>query len=112
MQKYTSEIFIPVSYTHLDVYKRQISYSLFETIYHHKQHNHPLITIGTTSTRSIESLPQLYQLIREDIGNYLSDSCRARRDTISQSCQNSDFLLIISINSDTITFSSRLFIYP
>ena len=89
-----------------------ISYSLFETIYYHKQHNHPLITIGTTSTRSIESLPHLYQLIREDIENYLSDACRARRDTISQSCQNSDFLLIMSVNSDTITFSSRLFIYP
>lgn len=89
-----------------------ISYDIFEIIYNQKQNNNATITIGTTSTRSIESLPYLYNLLDTKFKQRLSDSCRTWRDEISQSCQNSDFLLIISMNSDTITFSSSLFIYP
>jgi S-adenosylmethionine:tRNA ribosyltransferase-isomerase len=88
--------------------------NIFETIYQQKTQNHKIITIGTTSTRSIESLPILrHVLSKEQKSKHCSQKCQSRRDSITIYNQgNSNFLLLISSNSNTITFSSSLFIYP
>ena len=55
----------------------------------------------------------MFQLLdKKDIKQHLSDQCRERRDTRTHSQENNNFLLLISVNSDSITFASSLFIYP
>jgi S-adenosylmethionine:tRNA ribosyltransferase-isomerase len=87
---------------------------IFETIYAQKSQHHKIITIGTTSTRSIESLPMLRHILSKDKkSEHCSQACQFRRDQLINSGQkNNNFLLLISDNSTTITFSSSLFIYP
>lgn len=90
-----------------------ISLALFETIYQHKIAHKPIITIGTTSTRTIESLPYLWTLLSTQTKKQYSDACRVWRDQITSQLTNADdFLLIISHNSTNITLSSSLYIYP
>lgn len=86
---------------------------IFEIIYNQKTKNHKIITIGTTSTRSIESLSYLRHILpKVQKSEHCSQTCQSRRDTITPySQENNNFLLLISINSNTITFSSSLFIY-
>ncbi len=87
---------------------------LFEDIMIQKKQFWPVFTVGTTSTRSIESLPYLWTLLSsQDKQDHLTPQVIQRWDTLSPIIQkNHDFLLLISVNSDTITFSSSLFIYP
>jgi S-adenosylmethionine:tRNA ribosyltransferase-isomerase len=91
-----------------------IDRNIFETIYTQKSQNRKIITIGTTSTRSIESLPMLRHILSKDQkSQHCSQACQSRRDLLINSSQkNNNFLLLISDNSTTITFSSSLFIYP
>lgn len=88
--------------------------NIFEMIYLQKQKQKKIITIWTTSTRSIESLPVLRNTLPKDKKTkYCSQLCQIRRDNIvKNNHENNNFLLLISNNSDTITFSSSLFIYP
>jgi len=87
---------------------------IFETIYQKKTQHHKIITIWTTSTRSIESLPMLRHILSKNKkSQHCSQACQSRRDNITtKSQENNNFLLLISVNSNTITFSSSLFIYP
>lgn len=90
-----------------------IQRDIFETIYQHKTNKHKIITIGTTSTRSIESLPYLFQILDTTTKKtHISEECISRREKNKLSQENNNFLLLISVNSDTITFTSSLFIYP
>ncbi len=91
-----------------------VNRDIFEIIYNHKTKNHKIITIGTTSTRSIESLSYLRHILpKVQKSEHCSQACQSRRDTITPySQENNNFLLLISSNSNTITFSSSLFIYP
>lgn len=57
-----------------------IDLSLFETIYRQKISNKPIITIGTTTTRTIESLPYLFPLIKNNLKRNLSDEVWTWRD--------------------------------
>jgi S-adenosylmethionine:tRNA-ribosyltransferase-isomerase (queuine synthetase) len=89
-----------------------IDRTLFETIYQQKFNNKRIITIGTTTTRTIESLPYLFKRIdKNEIYKHCSQACSDRRERQNNSQENNNFLLLISSNSNTITFSSS-FIYP
>ena len=92
----------------------EIERNIFETIYWKKKNKQKIITIWTTSTRSVESLPFLWKILeKKDKIKYCSKECISRRDNITVNEHNiSDFLLLISINSDNIRFNSALFIYP
>lgn len=90
-----------------------ISRDIFKQIYKQKEQNKKVITIWTTSTRTIESLPYLFGLLDTNSKTqHLAQDVLERRDTQSILQKNDNFLLLISVNSHTITFSSSLFIYP
>lgn len=90
-----------------------IDRTVFETIYQQKLNHKKIITIGTTTTRTIESLPYLFKILdQNNINKHCSQECRDRRYSQTNSQGKNNFLLIISIHSHTITFSSSLFIYP
>lgn len=90
-----------------------IDRTLFETIYQQKFNNKRIITIGTTTTRTIESLPYLFKILdKKQIHKHCSEACSDRRYRQHNNQENNNFLLLISSNSNTITFSSSLFIYP
>lgn len=90
-----------------------IDRSLWKTIAEKKQLHHPIITIGTTSTRTIESLPYLRQLLpQEQKEKYCDTDTRQRWDTQSMPEWNSHFLLLVRSDSRTMSFTSSLFIFP
>jgi S-adenosylmethionine:tRNA ribosyltransferase-isomerase len=61
-----------------------IDATLFETIYRQKISGKPIITIGTTSTRTIESLPYLFGLLSDKLKLLLSSEVYHWRYTCSQ----------------------------
>ena len=61
-----------------------IDATLFETIYRQKISGKPIITIGTTSTRTIESLPYLFGLLSDKLKLLLSADVYHWRYTCSQ----------------------------
>lgn len=90
-----------------------IDRNIFETVYQQKNISTKIITIWTTSTRTIESLPYLFKILdTNEINKHCSQACSDRRQRQNNSQKNNNFLLLISVNSTTITFSSSLFIYP
>jgi S-adenosylmethionine:tRNA ribosyltransferase-isomerase len=84
---------------------------LFEHIYQQKISWKPIITIGTTSTRTIESLPYLFHLIKDDIREKITKECYDRRYSISILPQNGELGGIV-LRWEKISFLSSLFIYP
>lgn len=90
-----------------------IDRNIFETIYQQRFLSKKIITIWTTSTRTVESLPYLFKILDQNkITIHCSQECRDRRNRQHISQKSNNFLLLISDNSTTITFSSSLFIYP
>lgn len=90
----------------------QIHSNLFEKIAQQTTTKQDIITIWTTTTRTIESLPYLYKQLTNDYKNRLSPETRQRRDAISAPIEDNSFVLILSQDSDTIIFESSLYIYP
>lgn len=64
-----------------------IPITLFEDIYQQKIQDKEVITIGTTSTRTIESLPLLYQLLSKSTQSQLSKECQTWRSKFEKSPQ-------------------------
>lgn len=88
-----------------------IDTTLFERIYRQKLSWKPIITIGTTSTRTIESLPYLFRLMSDKLKLLLSPDVYDWRYKYSQDWWDR-YIVYIHIQSNKISFSSSLFIYP
>ncbi|MCS6982693.1 MAG: S-adenosylmethionine:tRNA ribosyltransferase-isomerase [Candidatus Absconditabacterales bacterium] len=88
--------------------------SLFGRLAQHYQHNKPLVTIGTTSTRVIESLIYLYPLCRSHLLSFADTATIAWWDKKTQKLPTHPAPTIQIFHHDTkgIHRSTNLFIYP
>lgn len=90
--------------------RAEVPVSVFETIAHQKSEGKTILAVGTTVTRTLESLPYLWRFIRD--GMECSQEVRDFWDSKSLE-REKDPLSAISFSPDkkTIFFSSALFIY-
>lgn len=90
--------------------RAEVPISIFETIASRKNEGKTILAVGTTVTRTLESLPYLWQLIRDRIE--CSSEVRNFWDATSLEREINP-LSSVSFSSDekTLFFSSALFIY-
>lgn len=111
--------FKPVSVTDIREHKihpeaMHIHLSLFSTIAHAKHTGRPVIAIGTTVTRTLESLPYLWTLLPQATKQQLSTDIQHWRENISSDCNSmaSTYLQALTIEDNTISCTSCLYILP
>lgn len=90
--------------------RAEVPVSIFETIANRKNEGKIILAVGTTVTRTLESLPYLWQLIRAEIE--CSTETREFWDTRSLEREINP-LSSVSFSQDgkTFFFSSALFVY-
>jgi S-adenosylmethionine:tRNA ribosyltransferase-isomerase len=86
----------------------EVSKDIFEKIASYKKDGKIVLAIGTTVTRTLETLPVLWTLISGKFS--WTDECKSFWDTIQKSDKN--IIPSFSIDGETIRFQSKIFIYP
>lgn len=96
--------------------RAEISRSLFALLAQHKTAQKPLLAIGTTSTRTLESLPYLRKALTEHQQSMIADdvtiSFRNQISTDISDEQRKQYLANIQVHESSITFSTTLYIFP
>lgn len=92
-----------------DIHKEQVEFdsNIFQKIENIKKNNKKILSIWTTITRSLESLPYLRKLNKIWTSDY--------RDEITKDIsidQANEFIHNLIINENTIHFETKLFIFP
>lgn len=94
----------------------EITPSLFATIAQQKNEKKPLLAIGTTSTRTLESLPYLRVQLNQQQKHLLTDiDTRQFWDKLTHSIaheQGVKYVRGIVLKDETVLFHSTLYIYP
>lgn len=90
--------------------RAEVPVSIFETIANRKHEGKTILAVGTTVTRTLESLPSLWRLVRDRIECHSEvrefwDSKSLERETNPLSSVS------FSPDGKTVFFSSALFIY-
>lgn len=90
--------------------RAEVPVSIFETIANRKSQGKTILAVGTTVTRTLESLPYLWRLVRDRIE--CPQTVRDFWDATSLQRETNP-LSSVSFSSDgeTLFFSSALFIY-
>jgi S-adenosylmethionine:tRNA ribosyltransferase-isomerase len=101
--------------TQHDIHNEKISipHYLWDTIASAKQNWNPILAIGTTVTRSLESLPYIWKLLSAKNQQLVANS--NYRDTLTQSINIEQAHLYISsleTQEPSISCSTRIFLYP
>ncbi len=88
-----------------------IPYSLFEYIFEEKKAGHPLLAVGTTVCRTLESLPALWRHMSPDFKSKLSHESQQYWDAQSQT-SDPKWIENVSEQENEIQFSTRAYIFP
>lgn len=99
-----------------DIHSEQceIDYDLFHRIYEYKSNAKKIIAVGTTSCRTLESLPYVWYSLSREKKSRCSDSCIAYRNNILDIYwihSQSSISHVIEWN-ENIQFDCKLFITP
>ncbi len=86
----------------------EVTRELFEKIAQYKKNGKIILAVGTTVSRTLESLPFLWSLIKENFT--WSDECVNFWNVHEKS--NSSIIPSFSIDWESINFESKIFIYP
>ena len=79
---------------------------------YHLDHKH-LICVGTTVCRTIETLPYVYQTLRNQLISSMNQTAIDYRDQLSEKCvKNTPYCLNASISGSTVYFQTKLYITP
>ncbi len=90
--------------------RAEVPASIFETIANNKASQKYILAVGTTVTRTLESLPYLWNLVRDEIE--CSIETRQFWDSRKQIREVKPLTAVLfSQNRKSINFSSALFIY-
>lgn len=99
---------------HIHSEKIAIDISLFDRIAQAKRAQHPLLAVGTTVTRTLESLPYLWKAL--DVQpTTLSPPSYDRREQLTRDIsreQAKHLIHDIQVDTSSIQFASTLFLYP
>ncbi len=111
--------FKPVSVTDIRDHKihpetMSIPISLFTTLMQAKQAWRPVIAIGTTVTRTLESLPYLWTLLPKEMKESFPWDIQHWRDKISKDASHeaTNYLNDLHIEDTTVSCTSCLYILP
>lgn len=90
----------------------QVDIALFQRIMNYKLQKENIVAVGTTSCRTLESLPYLYPLIRSSLVWHLSDKELSYRDQLSSNNTKKEYITHPTIVWQSIFFTCQLYITP
>jgi S-adenosylmethionine:tRNA ribosyltransferase-isomerase len=94
----------------------EVRCDLFTTIARQKSAQKPLLAVGTTTTRTLESLPYVWVLIEDGQKNALFDQeTRCYRESVTNNIdweKASEYVSEITFSNNACFFSCTLYIYP
>lgn len=89
----------------------EIDASLFETLANEKNSGKKILAIGTTSCRTLESLPHLWKLLEQKWKNEQKESTQTFWNRESKDISEPEVHDII-ISNTSIQFKTKIYIYP
>jgi S-adenosylmethionine:tRNA ribosyltransferase-isomerase len=99
-----------------DIHREQIeiSLSIFQRIAQLKMDDQKIVAVGTTATRTLESLSYLWISLDQDIKNILDANTRKYWDILSQDIERQNWIHDITFNAtlSTLHFSTSIYITP
>ncbi len=87
----------------------EVNLDIFEEIYQQKIDGKKILSVGTTSARTMESLPYVYILLKDKLS--MSDKSKIWRNDLTKNLDKSDYITNIYI-SENIVFETQIYIYP
>lgn len=94
----------------------QVSLDIFSTLAEKRLAGHRIVGVGTTVTRTLESLPFLRVLLPEDTKNAFPDHIHQRRTTLCHDLTIDEATTVIPYRSasvsSTILFETKCYLYP
>lgn len=89
----------------------EINLDIFKKIFEYKNSNRPIVAVGTTACRTLESLPSLWKILDEKIKKNFHSDIIFFWDTISQNSPN-NWISSFDLDEENIFFSTRAYIIP
>lgn len=91
----------------------EISFALLDRIADQKLAQKPLLAVWTTSTRTLESLPYVWQQLSQEQKQRVAPSTRTFWDLVTAELEDTKKYILDLICTDSwCTFACRLYIYP
>jgi S-adenosylmethionine:tRNA ribosyltransferase-isomerase len=89
----------------------EVPSDIFQTLANEKQSGKKVLAIGTTSCRSLESLPHLWKKERDQLLSKVDKEALLYWDSLSSDIKDTQ-VGDIKILSESIQFQTRIYIYP
>lgn len=89
----------------------EVHLSLFETLMKEKQEGEIIVAVGTTSCRSLESLPHVWKELNKDQRKKFSKETQLYWDDISKNIPQTQVKDIV-LFGDQLQFKTEIYIYP
>lgn len=92
----------------------EISMDIFEKISHIRENNQKIVAVGTTATRTLESLPYLWWELDENAKNLFNAKTRKYWDTLTKDLTKQKWIHspIFNIKLCTLHFETSIYITP
>lgn len=90
----------------------EIELSLFETIAKEKRRKKKILAIGTTSCRTLESLPSLWKQLNAEQQKTFSKETRAFWEETTKTLETNFWVFDTQSTADTCTFKTQIYITP
>lgn len=90
----------------------EIPKDIFEKIAEIKQKNKKIIAVGTTATRTLESLPYLWNTLHQEYKNQFNANTRKYWDSKILDIETPDWIHKITYNKSSIHFETSIYITP
>ncbi len=92
----------------------EISLDIFEKIYKIREHNQKIVAVGTTATRTLESLPYLWKKINRDIRKNIDAKTCKYWDSLIETIQSKDWInsIVVDFELWILSFKTSIYITP
>lgn len=88
----------------------EIDTQIFQNIFIQKSQNKKILAVGTTSARTLESIPYVYIYYRDFLTPVLSEDCIQRWDKLTKNLE-SKYIYNLQNYQDKIIFDTKIYIY-
>lgn len=88
-----------------------IEISLFETLANEKKRGEIIVAVGTTSCRTLESLPHVWMSLDSSLKKQFSDEAQIFWNSMSSNLENIQVEKVL-VSDKTIEFQTKIYIYP
>ena len=97
-----------------DIHKEkvEIELAIFEKIAKIKTKNQKIVAVGTTSCRTLESLPYLWLSLDQAIRDWFDANTRKYWETLTETLEKQDWIHSLNIQNENVSFETSIYITP